>query len=83
MRILNHPVATEKAIRMMDAENKLIFDVSKSATKAQVSEAFQYFFDVKPVKINTMIRSDGRKRAIVTLPADKPAIDIATNLGML
>lgn len=81
--ILKNPLATEKAIRMMESENKLIFVVDKKATKQQISQAFEHYFAVKPTKVNTAIRADGRKRAIITLPQDKPAIDIATNLGLL
>jgi ribosomal protein L23 len=81
--ILRHPVSTEKAIRMMEAENKLIFVVEKSANKKIIAHAFEKYFKIKPIKVNTLVRSDGIKRAIITLPADKPAIDIATNLGML
>jgi len=81
--LLRHPISTEKAIRMMEAENKLVFLVDRSATKKQIAEQFEHYFSIKPTKVNTMIRSDNKKRAIITLPADKPAIDVATNLGLL
>lgn len=81
--ILRHPVSTEKAIRLMEAENKLVFEVAKNATKQEIAQAFEEYFAIKPKKVHTLIRSDGKKRAIVTLPLDQPAIDIATNLGIL
>lgn len=81
--LIKYPLATEKAIRMMEAENKLVFMVERKASKLQLKKAFEEMFNIKPIKVNTIITPKGRKKAIFKLPLDKPAIDIATQLGIM
>ncbi|MBT4540311.1 50S ribosomal protein L23 [Candidatus Woesearchaeota archaeon] len=81
--ILKHPLSTEKAIRMMEAENKLVFMVERKATKILLLKAFEQMFKIKPIKVNTLITPKGKKKAIFRLPLDQPAIDIATQLGIM
>jgi large subunit ribosomal protein L23 len=81
--IIQHPRATEKAIRLIDTENKLVFIVDRKATKRAIKEELEALFKVKVEKVNTMIGPDGKKKAYVRLSPDTPAIDMATELGLL
>jgi large subunit ribosomal protein L23 len=81
--IIKRPSATEKSIRMMESENKLIFVVDLKATKAQIKEAFEKTFKAKVMKITTHITAEGEKKAFVTFGPETPAIDIATQLGLI
>lgn len=81
--ILQHPINTEKAVRLMDRENKLLFSISKKATKAEVKKAFEELFNAKVVKVNTYTTPDGEKRAYITLSKQHPATDVATKLGLM
>ncbi len=81
--ILKYPVATEKAIRMLEAENKLIFVVSKKATKDEIKQSVQQLFKATVMTVNTTITPQGIKQAYIKLSANSPAIDIATNLGIM
>ena len=81
--IIKHPLATEKSIRLMEAENKLIFVVDQRAQKKQIKEAIEQLFKVKVTKVNTFISPKGKKRAYVKFSDETPAIDIATNLGLM
>jgi large subunit ribosomal protein L23 len=85
------PVITEKAT-MLSEQNKVVFRVSKDATKPQIAEAIENLFKVSVVKVNTLNvkgktkRFRGRvgrrsdiKKAIVTL-AEGQSIDITTGL---
>lgn len=83
MTIIKHPLATEKSIRMMEASNTLVFVVARKATKFDVKEAVEKAFTAKVAKVRTMIDNTGEKRAYVTFHKDTPAIDIATNLGLM
>ena len=82
-KVLKHPLSTEKAIRLMEAENKLVFAIEKNATKADVKDAVEKMFKVKVLKVNTLITPKGQKRAYVKLSPDNPALDIATDLGLM
>lgn len=81
--MIKHPLATEKSIRLIDAENKLVFVVDRKATKTEIKAELIKLFKIKITKLNTMIGPDGKKRAYVTLSKDTPAIDLATKLGVM
>ena len=38
-KVIKHPLSTEKSIRLMEAENKLIFVVDKKATKQDIHDS--------------------------------------------
>tara|TARA_Y100000310_G_C20544054_1_gene744740 strand:- start:739 stop:999 length:261 start_codon:yes stop_codon:yes gene_type:complete len=82
-KILGFPLATEKAVRLMESENKLIFIVHKTSTKSEIKEALEKEFKVKVQKVNTLFTTKGEKKAYVSLLPDTPAIDVATQLGLM
>jgi len=81
--IIKNPLSTEKGIRLMESENKLLFVVDRKANKKDIKEAVEKMFKAKVEKVNTLIAPDGKKRAYVKFSAETPAIDIATQLGMM
>jgi ribosomal protein uL23 len=81
--IIKYPLSTEKSLRLMESENKLIFVVSKKAKKSEIKKAIEKVFKTKVLKINTLITQDGYKRAYVKFSMETPAIDIATNMGLM
>ena len=83
MDIIKYPLATEKSIRLMESDNKLIFVVADSANKADIKEAVEKLFNAKVVAVNTFVGPKGEKKAYVKFSEATPAIDIATNLGIM
>ena len=81
--VIKYPVSTEKAVRIMESENKLIFVVDKKAKKSEIKEALEKLFKIKVVKINTLNTPKGEKKAYVKLSPETPAIDVATQLGLM
>ena len=67
----------------METENKLIFIVNKKATKKEIKKAIEDMFKVEVDDVNTFIDTDGEKRAYVKFSAKNPAIDIATQMGLM
>ncbi|MFH1181871.1 MAG: 50S ribosomal protein L23 [Candidatus Woesearchaeota archaeon] len=80
--VINHMISTEKEIRLMESENKLLFSVSKRAKKQDIKKAIESLFNVKVTKVNTLLKG-GKKRAYVRLSPETPAIDVATQMGMM
>jgi len=76
------PVVTEKAVRLIEAENTLIFEVDKRLSKTELKKEIEEIFNVKVEKINTSIRKN-KKYAYVKLNKKNPAIDVATKLGLI
>ncbi len=81
--IIKKPSGSEKSIRMMESENKLIFVVDVRAKKSEIKEALEKTFKVKVVNVATHITPQGEKKAFVTFDKETPAIDIATQLGLM
>jgi len=89
--VILSPVITEKAT-MASERNQVMFRVARDATKPQIKEAVEKLFNVKVMRVNTLIRKGkirtfrGRrgqlsdvKNAIVTL-AEGHRIDVTTGL---
>lgn len=50
--IIIRPIITEKSMKIMDAENKITFEVAKGANKVEIRQAIEEIFNVKVVKVN-------------------------------
>jgi len=81
--VIKYPLSTEKSIRIMESENKLVFVVDRKATKQDIKKAIEELFKSRVESIRTVISAKGDKRAYVRFSAETPAIDIATNLGLM
>ncbi len=77
------PLSTEKAMRLMESDNKLVFLVEKGDTKQSIKEELEKMFNVKVVNVNTLIGPDAKKKAYVTFADSTPAIDLATKLELM
>lgn len=62
--VIIKPIITEKALQLIEAENKYCFRVAKKANKNQIREAIEKFFKVKVEKVN-VINLSGKKRRIL------------------
>jgi large subunit ribosomal protein L23 len=84
--VIRRPVITEKSNYQATTLHQYVFEVDSEATRSQVKEAIETVFDVTVVRVNIInlpgkskrnsrsrrlaIRSNGYKKAIVTLVAD-------------
>ncbi len=83
IEIIKYPLSTEKSIRLMESRNTLIFVVERNASKPQIKEAIEKLYNAKVAKVNTAIGPDAQKRAYVRFSDETPAIDIATQMGLM
>jgi ribosomal protein L23 len=56
-RTIVHPLNTESAMKKIEDHNTLVFIVDVKANKRQIKDAVKKLYEVKPLKINTLIRS--------------------------
>ena len=80
---IKYPLMTEKAVRVIDAENKLVFVVDRKANKQQIKTDVERKLGVKVIGVNTLYDQKGKKRAYVQLSPETPAVDLATKLGLM
>ena len=81
--ILKYPLTTEKNVKLMQTENKLVFVVDRRAKKPEIKKAAEEFFKIKVTKVNTLILPSGKKKAYLKLSPETPALDVATQLGLI
>lgn len=74
---------TEKAIRNIEKENKLVFIVDRSADKREIKNAVEAAYNEKVSSVNTLIDQKGRKKAAVKFAKANAAGDIAVKLGII
>ena len=82
-KVLMYPQLAEKSMNMVEMENKLVFIVNPRANKEEIKDSVEKNFDVKVIKVSTMVTTKGQKKAFVKLHPDSSAADIASRLGML
>ncbi len=82
-KILIRPLHTEKALILLERDNTLTFIVDRDATKNEIKYAIEKMFNVKVVKVNTLITPKGEKKAYIKLAPEYNASDIASRLGIL
>ena len=80
--VIKYPFITEKATLSMEKNNTLQFLVGRQARKEQIKAAVEETYNVKVVKVTTMITSRGEKKASVTLAPENSAEEIASRLGI-
>ena len=82
-KILKYPLTTEKAVRSVEAENTLIFAVSKSSNKKEIKWAIEKEYKGKVKGVRTNIDMKGIKKAYIKLDQSTPAVDITSKLGLI
>lgn len=76
------PITSEKAVKLIDMDNTLLFEAGLKVTKDQIKKEVEKMFNVKVEKVRGLIRGNV-KRFFVKLKKQNPAIDVATKLGMI
>jgi large subunit ribosomal protein L23Ae len=67
-------------MKKIEDNNTLVFLVDVRSNKRQIKDAVKKLYDVSTVKINTLIRPDGKKKAYVRLSPDHDALDVANKV---
>ncbi|MCS7126708.1 MAG: 50S ribosomal protein L23 [Aigarchaeota archaeon] len=80
--VIKRVVITQDAVSLIEKENKLTFIVDSRASKKDIKRAIEELYDVKVIKVNTMITPLGEKKAYVKLSPETPASELAIKLGI-
>ncbi|OLY81434.1 60S ribosomal protein L23a [Smittium mucronatum] len=81
--VIKKPLNTETAMKKIEDTNTLVFLCDVRANKFHIRDAVKRLYDVTAVKINTLIRPDGYKKAYVRLTPDVDALDVANKIGFI
>jgi len=81
--VIIHPLISEKAVGLIEKENKVCFIVNQKANKKQVKDWVEKKFSVKVDSVNILRDMKGRKKAMVKINKVFKADSIATKLGVI
>ena len=74
---------TEKSVRIVEAQNKLVFITRRDARRDEIKKAVETAFGSPVEKVSTLIDQAGRKKAFVKFRNAGAAGDIAIKLGVI
>ena len=80
--VVKRVVITQDAVSLIEKENKLVFIVDIRADKESVKRAVENLYEVKVLKVNTLITPRGEKKAFIKLAPEFKASDLAVKLGI-
>ncbi|MBI4017981.1 MAG: 50S ribosomal protein L23 [Candidatus Aenigmarchaeota archaeon] len=80
---LRFVLMTEKAVQLIETQNKLVFVVARSARKPEIKSAVEDVFNSKVSSLTTSIDQEGRKKAFVKFAKEGEAGEIAIRLGII
>ncbi|MCX6803315.1 MAG: 50S ribosomal protein L23 [Candidatus Diapherotrites archaeon] len=83
MEVVLYPLVTEKAVNMIEAENKITFIVNDNTNKQEIKKVLEEAYGIKIEKVNIIRDMKGRKKAIVRINKKFKAGELATKLGVL
>mmetsp|Transcript_13414 Transcript_13414/g.26462 ORF Transcript_13414/g.26462 Transcript_13414/m.26462 type:complete len:142 (+) Transcript_13414:162-587(+) len=81
--VIKYPLTTESAMKKIEDNNTLVFIVDVKANKRQIKAAVTSMHEIQCLKVNTLIRPDGQKKAYVRLTQDYDALDVANRIGII
>ncbi|XP_037789560.1 60S ribosomal protein L23a-like [Penaeus monodon] len=82
-KIIQYPLTTESAMKLIEDNNTLVFIVHRMANKNHIKAAVKKLYEIDAVRVNTLHRPDGLKKAYVKLAPDYDALDVANKIGII
>ncbi|KAH9387036.1 large subunit ribosomal protein L23Ae [Nematocida major] len=76
--IIKCAAKSEKAMKLMEKANTIVFVCDLRATKPEIKKAIEQLYSVTPRKVNTAITFKGEKRAYAIFGRQHSAIEIAS-----
>ncbi len=80
--VIIHPDVTEKSMKLLESENKLVFAVSLKSNKNDIRNAVETLYEVKVTDVNTLVNPKGVKKAYIQLSPEFRAEEVATKVGI-
>ncbi|VVT43978.1 60S ribosomal protein uL23 [Magnusiomyces paraingens] len=82
-KVVKSHVNSEVSIKKIEDANTLVLTVDNKATKTDIKNAVKTLYNVDALKINTLVRADGAKKAFVKLTPEHDALDVASRVGYI
>jgi large subunit ribosomal protein L23 len=83
MTVLKYPLATEKAISMIDRQNVITYIVDHRASKIEIKKEFESTFGVKVQNVRSVNMPVNTKKAYIKIAKGFKATDVAGKLKLV
>ncbi len=83
MAVVLYALASEKAVSIIERENKLTLAVQKSATKNEIKAEVEKNYGHKVKRVNVLNTPQGGKKAIVSFEKAGVALELASKLKVI
>jgi large subunit ribosomal protein L23 len=80
--VIVRPDITERSMKLVESENKLVFVVSRNSSKKEIKDSIELLYEVDVEDINTLISPKGLKKAYIKLGEKHRADEVATRIGI-
>jgi len=70
-------------MKQIEDNNTLTFIVDLRANKRHIKQAIKSLYEIDVVRVNTLVRPDGQKKAYARLSSDHEALEIANRIGII
>ena len=80
--VILYPTMSEKAVDLIEKENKIVFIVNRRSSKGDIAKAVEELYEVEVEEVRTLITRQGEKKAYVKLSPKHNASDLAIKLGI-
>lgn len=80
--MIQYPYVTEKSTIQAEENNTLQFIVDVNDTKDKVKKDIETLYKVNVLRVNTMLTTKGKKKAIVLFQEPNTATELASRLGI-
>eukprot|EP00028_Trichosphaerium_sp_Am-I-7-wt_P014594 CAMPEP_0168508438 /NCGR_PEP_ID=MMETSP0405-20121227/126_1 /TAXON_ID=498012 /ORGANISM="Trichosphaerium sp, Strain Am-I-7 wt" /LENGTH=70 /DNA_ID=CAMNT_0008525597 /DNA_START=307 /DNA_END=519 /DNA_ORIENTATION=+ len=70
-------------MKKIEMNNTLVFIVDRKASKSMIKQAIWKLYEIKALKVNTLITPKAAKKAYVRLEPDFDALDVANKIGII
>jgi len=83
LKLFSHPVTTESSMKRIQSSNTIILVFNLVANKKNIKFLMEKIYKTKVLKVNTLITSQGFKKAFIKLCPDHDALDVANKIGFI
>jgi len=70
-------------MKQIEDNNTLTFIVDLAANKRQIKNSIKSLYEIEVIRVNTLIRPDGLKKAYARLSPDTEALEVANRIGII
>jgi len=82
-RIIRYPLCSESAMKQIEDNNTLTFIVDLQSSTRQIRTSIKSLYEIDVVRVNTLVRPDGLKKAYARLSPDVEALEVANRIGII